>query len=118
MHTDFSGYQKVYYVFLSTSSSKTLKVNGKETIVPASDISQILGTFITIKNSFEPAAVVFDNLTDIFLLTNFEQAYKMARHALDIQATSGIPMLFLINKEVHGKEIMSTFEALFKIVIV
>ena len=118
LHTDFNGYQKVHYVFLSTSSSKTLKVNEKETIVPASDISQILGTFITIKNSGEPAAVVFDNLTDIFLLTNFEQAYKMARHSLDIQAASGIPMLFLINKEVHGKEIMSTFEALFKIVIV
>lgn len=105
------------FLFLSPSTSKILKVSEREKIVPVSDLSQMLGLLITIQNSDETSAVVFDSITDVLLLTNFEQTYKATRHALDIISSSRVHSMFLINRDVHDKNILSAFETLFKVVL-
>ena len=117
IHMKLEKIKDVNYFFLSPSTSRILKVGEKEEIIPISDLSQVLGSLMTIKNYGEASAVVFDNLTDILLLTSFEQTYKVARHALDIMVTSRVHSLFLINKDVHDKNIISAFEALYKLAI-
>jgi len=107
----------VNYVFLSTLSSSIHKVGEKTKIIQITDISQILGAIMLIKNTNESSSIVFDSLTDLMLLTNFEQAYKASRHALDIIANSSIHALFLIEKDAHDKSKMSAFENLFRFVI-
>jgi len=41
----------------------------------------------------------------------------MVRHALDIFSGTGSHSLFLINKNVHGTDVLSAFESLFKYII-
>jgi len=108
---------EINYIFLSTSSSSLVKVNDKTKIVQITDISQILSTIMSMKYIDEESSLVFDNLTDLLLLTNFEQTYKMARHALDLQASSRMHSIFLINKDAHSRDIIAAFESLFRIVI-
>ena len=107
---------EINYIFLSTSPSSVLKFSEKVKIIQITDISQILGSIMSIKYTDEESSIVFDNLTDLLLLTNFEQTYKMTRHALDLQASSRIHSLFLINKDVHSKDIIAAFESLFNVI--
>jgi len=115
MEARFKEYDGVKFFFLSPTSSKVVKLNEKMYMVPVNDISSILGVFNTLCKGV--SGIVFDNLSDIILLTSFEQAYKMVRHALDIFSGTGSHSLFLINKNVHGTEVLSAFESLFKYVI-
>ena len=109
--------EEINLIFLSISPSSLVKINDRVKIVQITDISQILGTIMSMKYTDEESSVIFDNLTDFLLLTNFEQTYKMTRHALDLQASSRIHSLFLINKDAHSKEIIAAFESLFRITI-
>ncbi|MCX8188506.1 MAG: hypothetical protein N3F64_02235 [Nitrososphaeria archaeon] len=108
-------FENLKFVFLSTTHSKVVQLNERISFVPAGDISSILGFFNTITRV--GGCIVFDNISDIIILTSFEQAYKMIRHALDILSTGGSHCLFLINKNVHGNSILSAFESLFKYVL-
>jgi len=108
-------YERVEFLFLSPTASKVARLDGRRRVVPVSDPSSILGVFSTV--SREGCGIVFDSLSDIILLTSFEQAYKMVRHALDIISNTGSHSLFLINRSVHGKEVLSAFETLFKHVV-
>jgi len=107
----------VSFFLLSPSSSKVAKLGEKETVVPIRMLSDILGIFLTIARSNEHSAIIFDNLTDFMLLTSFEETYKVVRHALDVQASTRTHSLFLVNRDVHSKEILSAFEPLFDIAV-
>jgi len=109
-------YNTINYFYLTPSISTAVKIGEKEKMVSTNDLSQILGAIMQIKNEGRMASIVFDNLTDLIFLIGFDQAYKMVRHALDVGANSRIHFLFLINKETHGKDVLSAFESLFKIV--
>ncbi|MGD0330931.1 MAG: hypothetical protein ABSB40_10940 [Nitrososphaeria archaeon] len=117
LYLDIKDVAGIDFLFLSPSTSKILKESEGKRIVPVSDLSQMLGLLITIKNSDETSAVIFDSLTDVLLLTSFEQTYKATRHALDIIANSKTHSMFLINKDVHDKNTLSAFEILFKVVL-
>lgn len=115
IEASFKEYDGVKFFFLSPTSSKVFKLNDRMYAVPVNDVSSILGVFNTLGKGCY--GIVFDNLSDIILLTSFEQAYKMVRHALDILSNTGSYSLFLINKNVHGNDVLSAFESLFKYVI-
>ncbi|MEM3403401.1 MAG: hypothetical protein QXJ17_02445 [Nitrososphaeria archaeon] len=110
-------YKGINYLYLTPSISTISKISENEKMIPTGDISQLLGTLIAIKNKGKNASVIFDNLTDLIFLIGFDQTYKMTRHALDIEADSKMHSLFLINKDAHKKDVLSTFETLFKVVI-
>ncbi|MEM0385119.1 MAG: hypothetical protein QXJ62_05295 [Nitrososphaeria archaeon] len=110
-----NGFENLKFVFLSTTHSKVVHMNERISFVPAGDISSILGFFNIICRT--GGGIVFDNVSDIIILTSFEQAYKMVRHALDLLSNSGSHCLFLINRNVHDKNILSAFESLFRYVL-
>ncbi len=110
-----SEFESIKFVYLSTTYSKVSRLSESISFVPANDISSILGFFNTICRT--GGGIVFDNISDIIILTSFEQAYKMVRHALDILSGSFSNCLFLINRNIHGNNILSAFESLFKYVL-
>ena len=117
VHLALKDLRGINYFFLSPSASRVIEVNQWEEIVPVSGLSQILGVFMVIKNSRDPSSIVFDNLTDFLLLTSFTDTYKMARHVLDMLVASHTHSLFLINRNVHDKPVISAFRALYNVVI-
>ncbi|MGQ9781987.1 MAG: hypothetical protein ACUVQ8_07050 [Nitrososphaeria archaeon] len=117
MNLKLKGTLNVSFSLLSPSSSKAIKVDEREKVIPTRELSEILGIFLTITRSGKHYAIVFDNLTDFLLLTAFDQTYKMVRHALDLQASSKVHSLFLINKDAHSKEIFAALEPLFHIIV-
>lgn len=117
IHKSLKELKGIDFFLLSPTISRIIELGKNEKLVSADNLSQILGIFSMIGEG-ERSAIVFDNLTDMILLTSFEHAYKLVRHSLDILARSGCSLMFLLNKEVHDRNTIAAFEPLFDLVLV
>ena len=78
LHSKFLGTENVEFFLLASKASSTQQISEKETLLPASDLSILLNTFIRIQDvKMEKITdVLFDNLSDTILLCGFEKSYK------------------------------------------
>ena len=115
LHTAFSG-ENAKFFFLTTKISSLKRINKKEVLVPASDLSVLLDTFAKIskKKTRRPMTILFDNVSDTILMCGFEKTYKFMRFLLETVSSPKVTALFIFNPTAHNPSISSSVRGLFQ----
>ncbi len=117
LHSKFSGAENVEFFLLASKASSTQQMSEKETLLPASDLSVLLNTFIGIQGvkMKKTINILFDNLSDTILLCGFEKTYKFIRWLLETTSSPKATTLFVFNPTAHDPATSSSIRGLFHI---
>jgi len=117
LHSKFLGTENAEFFLLTSKASSTQQISEKETLLPASDLSVLLNTFIRIQDvKMEKITnVLFDNLSDTILLCGFEKSYKFIRWLLETTSSPKATALFVFNPTAHDLTTSSSIRGLFQI---
>ena len=117
LHSNFSGAENVEFFLLASKASSTQQMSEKETLLPASDLSVLLNTFIGIQGvkMKKTINILFDNLSDTILLCGFEKTYKFIRWLLETTSSPKATTLFVFNPTAHDPATSSSIRGLFQI---
>lgn len=117
LHSKFSGAENVEFFLLASKASSTRQMSEKETLLPASDLSVLLNTFIGIQGvkMKKTINILFDNLSDTILLCGFEKTYKFIRWLLETTSSPKATTLFVFNPTAHDPATSSSIRGLFHI---
>jgi len=117
LHSKFSGAENVEFFLLASKASSTQQMSKKETLLPASDLSVLLNTFIGIQGvkMKKTINILFDNLSDTILLCGFEKTYKFIRWLLETTSSPKATTLFVFNPTAHDPATSSSIRGLFHI---
>jgi len=115
LHSKFSGIENVEFFLLASKASSIQQMSEKETLLPASDLSILLNTFIGIQDvkMKKTINILFDNLSDAILLCGFEKTYKFIRWLLETTSSSKATTLFVFNPTAHDPATSSSIRGLF-----
>lgn len=117
LHSKFSGTENIEFFLLASKASSTQQMSEKETLLPASDLSVLLNTFIGIQGvkMKKTISILFDNLSDTILLCGFEKTYKFIRWLLETTSSPKATTLFVFNPTAHDPATSSSIRGLFHI---
>jgi len=117
LHSKFSGAENVEFFLLASKASSIQQMSKKETLLPASDLSVLLNTFIGIQDvkMKKTINILFDNLSDTILLCGFEKTYKFIRWLLETTSSPKATTLFVFNPTAHDPATSSSIRGLFHI---
>jgi hypothetical protein len=115
LHSKFSGTENVEFYLLASKASSAQQMSKKETLLPASDLSILLNTFIGIQDTKmkKTVNILFDNLSDTILLCGFEKTYKFIRWLLETTSSPKATTLFVFNPTAHNLATSSSIRGLF-----
>jgi hypothetical protein len=115
LHSKFSGAENIEFFLLASKASSTQQTSKKETLLPASDLSVLLNTFIGIQGvkMKKTVNILFDNLSDTILLCGFEKTYKFIRWLLETTSSPKATTLFVFNPTAHDPATSSSIRGLF-----
>lgn|GEM_PF-1243386 len=117
LHSRFLRTKNVEFFLLASKASSTQQISKKETLLPASNLSVLLNSFIGIQGvkMKKTRNILFDNLSDIILLCGFERTYKFIRWLLEATSSPKATTLFVFNPTAHDLTTSSSIRGLFQI---
>lgn len=115
LHSSFSPSETADFLVLTSKTHYPLHVSGRETLLPASDLSLLLDTCVKTQEAHSQKTVnlLFDNMSDIVLRCGFDKTYKFTRLLLEALSSSGTTALFVFIPTAHEQEVSSSFRGLF-----
>ena len=116
LHSVFSGDAKVNFLLLTSKTDSPQQINERMTLLPATDLSNILNTFNRIQDaaSEESISLLFDNISDVIAKCGFDEAYEFTRSLLEAISSPKTTAIFAFTPIAHGQEVSSSIRGLFQ----
>jgi hypothetical protein len=117
IHRIISSLSEVRMYVGSSDISYPKPTNQPNTIlVPVYDAAIMLDIFDTIASNSSPeakAAMIFDNLSDLVLITGFESSFKFLKKTIEILNDSNLAVVFLLISGTLESRTLNTIRSLF-----
>jgi hypothetical protein len=116
LHSVFSPGEDANFLLLASKIHYSQKINEKETILPASDVSILLDACVKIQESHQGKTLnlLFDNVSDIVFRCGIDKTYKFFRMLLEALSSSQTTALFVFIPTAHDQEVSSSIRGLFQ----
>jgi hypothetical protein len=116
LHSVFSGDAKVNFLLLTSKRHYPEQINDRVTLLPATDLSDILNTFNRIQKAAteENISLLFDNVSDIIAKRGFDETYDFLGLLLEAISSPKTTAVFAFIPTAHGQEVSSSIRGLFQ----
>ena len=116
LHSAFPSTENASFLLLTSKTHYPQKINEKETILPASDVSVLLDACVKIQEIHHDKTInlLFDNVSDIILRCGFDKTYQFIRLLLEALSSSKTTALFVFIPTAHDQEVSSSIRGLFQ----
>jgi len=115
LYTSLSSIPAVRFLLLSSSASYPKPgEEAREVLVPSGDHSMLLDVVErTVAADSQKVGIIFDSITDILLLSGFENAYKFLKQVNEMVNRTNIVSMFLMTKGAHDERTLRVIRSLF-----
>jgi hypothetical protein len=114
-HSTLREQKAVKFFCLTQQVSVPKEFSENEMLLPANDSSLMLDVLDkTLKAHPEGNInVVFDSLSDLIMSISFEKTYRFIKYVIDLLASTGATVLFLLNQTAHDSKVEAGIRHLF-----
>jgi hypothetical protein len=105
-----------FYVLTSTTSYPNGPPESNEMLVPEDDPTILLDTLRKTLSSVTQSgiAVLYDNLSDMILLSGIERSHKFVKRAIEIlSGRANVVSIFLLTKGAHDEKVVNLIQNVF-----
>ncbi|MFQ5836851.1 MAG: hypothetical protein ACE5HG_03265 [Candidatus Bathyarchaeia archaeon] len=115
IHSSLREQKAVKFFCLTQQVSVPKEFSENGILLPSNNTSLMLDVFDKTLKAHPQGVinVVFDSLSDLVLSVGFEKTYRFMTYAVEILASTGNTVLFLLNQNAHDPKVASSLKILF-----
>jgi hypothetical protein len=116
LHSMFPSTENANFLLLTSKTHYPQRINQKETMLPASDVSVLLNACVKAQETHHDKTLnlLFDNISDIILRCGSDKTYQFIRLLLEALSKSNTTALFVFIPTAHDQEVSSSIRGLFQ----